>query len=99
MEASTNGLSKVDPTFRKVKPNAICFYIWQTTEDNRMEMLSTKDYGVFTNDGAYIIYAASTPGDYVHQDSIVRLKFYFNSSLSLESDNQSILFLHHLISI
>uniref|UniRef100_A0A1A9WZZ4 HP domain-containing protein n=1 Tax=Glossina brevipalpis TaxID=37001 RepID=A0A1A9WZZ4_9MUSC len=73
MEANSNSISdiKVDASFRKIPKNAICFHIWKIDED-RLEAEPKSQYGVFIDDCAYIIYAASPIGGYVNQYTITR---------------------------
>lgn len=62
---------KVDPSFRKINQNDICFHIWKVEED-RMEVVPKEDFGRFYDDCCYIIYAACPLGSFVNQDTISR---------------------------
>uniref|UniRef100_A0A1B0FIP6 HP domain-containing protein n=1 Tax=Glossina morsitans morsitans TaxID=37546 RepID=A0A1B0FIP6_GLOMM len=73
MEAHSNSISdiKVDASFRKIPKNAICFHVWKIDED-RLEAEPKSQYGIFIDDCAYIVYAASPIGGYVNQHTITR---------------------------
>ncbi|XP_030382996.1 villin-like protein quail [Scaptodrosophila lebanonensis] len=62
---------KVDATFRKVPKNAITFALWKI-DDDHLEAVARPQYGIFQDNCAYIIYAASTVGHYVSHETITR---------------------------